>query len=76
MLMIDDRYGDGWNELIFEDQFSDGWHNLTFCGAAIDHKGLRPWWVGCVTSRHFKLGSTAAAATIILNRNHFFFLFL
>ena len=26
LLMIDYRYGDGWNELIFEDRFGDGWH--------------------------------------------------
>merc|ERR1712032_751546 len=27
LLKIDERYGDGWNELIFEDRFGDGWHD-------------------------------------------------
>ena len=27
LIKIDDRYGDGWHELIFEDRFGDGWHD-------------------------------------------------
>jgi len=27
LIRIDDRYGDGWHELIFEDRFGDGWHD-------------------------------------------------
>ena len=26
MLKIDDRYGDGWNKIVFDDRFGDGWH--------------------------------------------------
>jgi len=25
-IKIDDRYGDGWNEILFEDRFGDSWH--------------------------------------------------
>jgi len=27
LIRIDDRYGDGWNEILFEDRFGDGWHD-------------------------------------------------
>ena len=64
MSKIDDKYSDGWNKLIFEDRF---WRWLAQvskrCGAVLDHKGLRLWSVGYVTSNLFKLDSTAVAAT-------------
>ena len=43
------------------------------CGVTRDLKGLRPWWVGCVTSILFKVDSSIVAATKNLKIRHFLY---